>query len=285
MSSKDSHSRSKNRPKQDAEVGFWFRALTIIGIVVVVFFLSYGHVATYLTQAPAIPRNYALNLKLLSDMETAEDGNVFSNVDRENPCTRFSYVVLRDNLRSWFLFQGGMPSQLGVVYTLESMDALTSSAAWVYVPMQFSSVRGSVDVEACALGHATGIRDTMVTSVAAAKVATFRGVVEERGGAVSAILNAPPMLEVHVDKTASPTVSITVTATDGPYTKVDKVVVSLLVPQPNGTFKEEVLYPAKEYTGPVTVTVHLEPGTYQLVAGAVDNYNNFADVTQSITVK
>jgi len=53
--------------------------------------------------------------EILNDVEPAEDEERnYINVDDENKCVDMSYAVQRDNTRSWILFQGGLPSELGV---------------------------------------------------------------------------------------------------------------------------------------------------------------------------
>jgi len=132
------------------------------------------------------------------------------------------------------------------------------------------------------------LKDTLLVATAAAKVATFFGVLEESGGTTEIVLNAPPQVTFDLPSVVTPTFSFTVTATDGPYSKPTKITVSALIPQPNGTYLENNLYTTpedKKYDGPVTVSAHLEPGNYVIQVAASDNMYNVRTVTKEISVK
>jgi len=99
--------------------------------------------------------------------------DLYINVDDENKCVDMSYAVQRDNTRSWILFQGGLPSELGVKYILSSETQTSTGEQWTPVTMSMSNIRTSVDFSACALENGGQLKDTLLVATAAAKVATF----------------------------------------------------------------------------------------------------------------
>jgi len=280
----------KNKSKQRKGMQLWARIAIVVLVIAALFFISYAHLIPLLfASEDRLPANYALNLKILNDVEPAEDEERnYINVDDENKCVDVSYAVQRENARSWLLFQGGLPSELGVKYILSTETQTSTGEEWTLVNMSMSNIRTSVDFSACALENGGEIRDTLLAATAAAKVATFFGVLEESGGSSEIILNAPPQVTVDLPQVVTPTFSFTVTATDGPYSKPTKIAVSVLIPQPNGTYVENNLYTTPEnekYDGPVTVSAHLEPGSYVIQVAATDNMYNVKTVKKEITVK
>jgi hypothetical protein len=101
-------------------------------------------------------------------------------------------------------------------------------------------------------------------------------------------LNAPPVTNFDLPSAVTPTISFTVTVTDRPYSKPTKVTVSILTPQPDGTYTATDIYTTpedKEYTGPVTITASLTPGSYVVQVAASDNLYNVTTVTKNIKVQ
>jgi len=134
----------------------------------------------------------------------------------------------------------------GVKYILSSETQTSTGEQWTTVTMSMSNIRTSVDFSACALENGGQLKDTLLVATAAAKVATFFGVLEESGGTTEIVLNAPPQVTFDLPSVVTPTFSFTVTATDGPYSKPTKITVSALIPQPNGTYLENNLYTTPE---------------------------------------
>ncbi len=287
---KQQQQSKKNKSKQQKGLQLWARIAIVVLVIAALFFISYAHLIPLLfASEDRLPANYALNLKILNDVEPAEDEERnYINVDDENKCVDMSYAVQRDNTRSWMLFQGGLPSELGVKYILSSETQTSTGEQWTPVTMSMSNIRTSVDFSACALENGGQLKDTLLVATAAAKVATFFGVLEESGGTTEIVLNAPPQVTFDLPSVVTPTFSFTVTATDGPYSKPTKITVSALIPQPNGTYLENNLYTTpedKKYDGPVTVSAHLEPGNYVIQVAASDNMYNVRTVTKEISVK
>jgi len=196
-------------------------------VIAALFFISYAHLIPLLfASEDRLPANYALNLKILNDVEPAEDEERnYINVDDENKCVDMSYEVK---------------------YTLSSETQTSTGEQWTPVTMSMSNIRTSVDFSACALENGGQLKDTLLVATAAAKVATFFGVLEESGGTTEIVLNAPPQVTFDLPSVVTPTFSFTVTATDGPYSKPTKITVSALIPQPNGTYLENNLYTTPE---------------------------------------
>lgn len=280
----------KNKSKQSKGMQLWAKIVIVVLVIVAFFFVSYAHLVPLLfSSANHVLSNYALNLKVLSDVETSDDEKSYVNVNASDKCFDASYALQRDNTRSWLLLQGGLPSELGVKYALSSFEKTATGESWTPVSMTFSTLRTSADFNVCAFTNSNGeLIDTLLTATSAAKVATFFGVVEESGGSDEVILNAPPRVSFNIPSVVTTTLSFTVTATDGPYSKPTKINISILTPQSDGTYTEKDLYTTPDdenYSAPVTVTATLNPGKYVVQVAASDNMYNVNTVSKNIQVK